>query len=497
MPWTVSRRIAFGFGLSILLLVILASVALWALASTTREFSSALEQRRGELVPTFRLESELRSTNVEFLRFLIEPAGGYDRRRDSTLRIAQQLLTQVRARPGRDPRWDDVAGLVSRWDEAARRAMDAARRGDEATAIAIRRAEVQPVRAELDALLNDLNERITARTDSIAANGVATNERARTGLVIGTLVALLAGISSAYFLTRAINRPLQETSGVLATSAAEILAATTEQASGTNESMAAVSETVATVEEVTQTAAQAAERVRMVADTAQRAAEQARQGRAAVDDSIAAIRALETQVGGIAERIVALAEQAQSIGEITGTVADIAEQTKLLALNAAVEAARAGEHGRGVAVVACEVKAGAGQAKDATAQVRQLLAGIQRATNAAVLATEHGTRQVAAATQQVNVAGNVIGALADASAEAAQAAAQITASANQQAIGLEQIRQAIGNIQEATQQHLSATRQTETAAQELHRVGGHLLQLVGTARGADDGRRAYGTRTRG
>jgi methyl-accepting chemotaxis protein len=482
MPWTVSRRIALGFGLSIVLLLALAAVAMWALATSRDDFTSALEARRNELAPTLMLESELRSTNVEFLRYLAEPQAGYDRRRDSTLRLVQQLLAQVRARGDRDARWDEVTQLLGQWDLAARRTMDVARRGDGAGAVVMRREEVQPIRLLLDQRLDDISDRVRVRTDSIAAAGNATADDARTTVLVGAILAVLAGLASAFLLGRAINRPLQETSGVLATSAAEILAATTEQASGTNESMAAVSETVATVEEVTQTAAQAAERVRMVAETAQRAAEQARQGRTAVDASVAAMRALETQVGGIAERIVALAEQAQSIGEITGTVADIAEQTKLLALNAAVEAARAGEHGRGFAVVAGEVKALAGQAKDATAQVRQLLASIQRATNAAVLATEHGTRQVTAATRQVNVAGDAIAALAEASTEAAQAAAQITASANQQAIGLEQIRQAIGNIQDATQQHLAATRQTETAAQELNRVGGHLLQLVGTSR---------------
>jgi methyl-accepting chemotaxis protein len=479
MPWTVSRRIALGFGLSIVLLLVLAGVALWALATTRRDFSHALEARRTELLPALRLESELRSTNVEFLRFMAEPNAGYDRRRDSTLRIVQQLLGEVNGRATRDARWSQIGQLLDRWDGAVRRAMEQARRGNDAGALEIRRTEVQPVREELDETLREITGAITVRTDSIAADGDVSAQRAREGLVAGTIIALLAGLASALLLGRAINRPLQETSGVLATSAAEILAATTEQAAGTNESMAAVSQTVATVEEVTQTAAQAAERVRLVAESAQQAAHRAREGRRAVEEAVTAIRALEAQVNGIAERIVALADQAQSIGEITGTVDDIAEQTKLLALNAAVEAARAGEHGRGFAVVAGEVKALAGQAKDATAQVRQLLAGIQRATNAAVLATEQGTKQVAAATQRVGVAGEVIAALSEASAEAAQAAAQITASANQQAIGLEQIRQAIGSIQEATQQHLAATRQTETAAQELNRVGGDLLHLVG------------------
>jgi methyl-accepting chemotaxis protein len=63
----------------------------------------------------------------------------------------------------------------------------------------------------------------------------------------------------------------------------------------------------------------------------------------------------------------------------------------------------------------------------------------------------------------------------------AQAAAQISASAGQQSTGMSQIRQAIGNIQQAAQQNLAATRQAEAAAQELNRVGSNLLDLVGTS----------------
>ena len=72
---------------------------------------------------------------------------------------------------------------------------------------------------------------------------------------------------------RAVAGPLRETTGVLASSAAEILAATTQQASGASESSAAVTQTVATVDEVAQTAEQATQRAKAVADTARRAAE--------------------------------------------------------------------------------------------------------------------------------------------------------------------------------------------------------------------------------
>ena len=108
---------------------------------------------------------------------------------------------------------------------------------------------------------------------------------------------------------------------------------------------------------------------------------------------------VQEQVETTAENILALAEQAQAIGEIIATVNDIAEQTNLLALNAAIEASRAGEHGKGFAVVAGEVKALADQSKKATAQVRQILGEIQKATNKAVLSTEEVTKGVAAAIQ--------------------------------------------------------------------------------------------------
>jgi methyl-accepting chemotaxis protein len=82
----------------------------------------------------------------------------------------------------------------------------------------------------------------------------------------------------------------------------------------------------------------------------------------------------------------------------------------------------------------------------------------------------------------VNQAGEIITQLATVVDEAAQAAAQIVASAGQQALGMDQIRQAIANIHDATQQNLSATHQSETAAQNLNELGTQLVGMVG-ARG--------------
>ena len=117
---------------------------------------------------------------------------------------------------------------------------------------------------------------------------------------------------------------------------------------------------------------------------------------------------VKEQVESLAENVLALTEQAQQIGEIIATVNKIAEQTNLLSLNAAIEAARAGEHGKGFSVVASEIKVLADQSKKATAQVRQILGDVQKATGSAVLAAEDGTKSVSGAIKVVNQSGETI-----------------------------------------------------------------------------------------
>jgi methyl-accepting chemotaxis protein len=270
---------------------------------------------------------------------------------------------------------------------------------------------------------------------------------------------------------------IREAVSELTSATAEILAGVAEQASGAQEQAAAVSQTVTTVDEVTQTSDQTARRARSVSDAVKRNLEIGKAGRQAVEDSIAALSAAGTKVESTAQNILALASQAQAIGEIIATVNDVAEQTNLLALNAAIEAARAGEHGRGFAVVAGEVKALAEQSRKATAQVRQILGEIQRATNTAVLSTEEVTKGVAAAGRVATQAGATIKALAEALDEAAQAAAQIEASAGQQAAGVAQIHQAMRNIDTVSRQTLAATRQAEQAAKNLNDLGARLSKL--------------------
>jgi methyl-accepting chemotaxis protein len=275
-------------------------------------------------------------------------------------------------------------------------------------------------------------------------------------------------------VTGAIN----ESVNILGSASTEILAIVAQGAAGAQEQAAAIAETVSTVAEVAQTSTQSAQQANLVATSAQQCDEIGRSGQQAVDETVAKMGGLKSQSELMAESIVGLAEQAQAIGEIIALVDDIAEQTNILALNAAIEASRAGDHGKGFTVVATEVKALATQSKKATAQVRQILTEIQKATNSTVIAAEEGTKTINHVTDIADRAGESISDLVAAIGEATRMAFQIAGSASQQATAINQIQVAIQNINEVTQQNLAATRQAERTAQDLALTGGKLQDLV-------------------
>ncbi len=271
---------------------------------------------------------------------------------------------------------------------------------------------------------------------------------------------------------------VRETVNILAASSAQILAATTQVASGTAETATAISETTATVEEVQHAVKLNAEKAKNVANNAQRMAQVSQNGQKAVEEALAGMNQIRIQMDSIGQTVIRLSEQSQSIGGIIASVTEIADQSNLLSVNAAIEAAKAGEHGKGFAVVAQEIKNLASQSKQATLQVRNILFDVQKATSAAVLASEQGSKAVETCLKQSAQAGEAIRILSESSNEAVNASAQIVASSQQQVVGMDQISVAMQNINQAGTENAVSMVQSEKSAKNLHELGQKLKEVV-------------------
>jgi methyl-accepting chemotaxis protein len=277
---------------------------------------------------------------------------------------------------------------------------------------------------------------------------------------------------------RKLTGEIAEGANVLSGAANEISTSTSQLASSATEMATAVSETTTTVEEVRQTAQVASQKAKSVSETAQRVSQISQTGTKSTEETIEGIGRIRQQMDTIGDTMVRLSDQSQTIGQIVATVEDLAAQSNLLAVNASIEAAKAGEQGRGFAVVAQEVKSLAEQSQQATNQVRNILADIRKATSAAVMATEQGTKAVEAGVKQSGQAGQSIQALSGSVVEAAQAATQIAASSQQQLVGMEQVAGAMENIKQASTQNVASSRQLEVAARNLKELGSRLKLTV-------------------
>jgi len=380
---------------------------------------------------------------------------------------------------------------------------------------------------DLRALVAGMRQKEAARSKAVLQKDVAEADRVLTIFVILGVIAFVVGVALVTLLNNAVAKPLGQMAAVaakvskgdltpemqesdrsdevgvlgksfremisslrgstseianainqLGSAATEIMTATTQVASGTSETAAAISQTTSTVEEVRQAAQLSSQKADDVSTGAQGVAQVSQDGKKAVDLAAEGMQRIRKEMESIANTIVFLSEQGQSIGGIIATVTDLADQSNLLAVNAAIEAAKAGDQGKGFAVVAQEIKDLAEQSKQATTQVRTILNDIQKATSAAVMATEQGSKAVEEGVAQSTRAGEVIQTLTSSTVESANAATQIAVSSRQQLVGMDQIGDAMENINQASAETASSMKQVETAAHDINRLGQNLKLLA-------------------
>jgi len=279
-------------------------------------------------------------------------------------------------------------------------------------------------------------------------------------------------------LLGSLDKTRQNLRGLLA-SAAEELSAVTEQTSAgvssqrqeTDQVATAMNEMAATVHEVAQNAQEAS-------SAAQRADSQAAHGSIVLQRALTQIGKLTDEVSLSTDAVNRLNEESVSISTVLTVINGIAEQTNLLALNAAIEAARAGEAGRGFAVVADEVRGLAQRTQESTAQIEQLIAGLQsRARGASDMMNASNTL----AQDTVVLAREVETGLNDVVQTISLIQAmnmQIATAAEEQSSVAEEINRSVLNVRDVAEQSAAAVEETAASTAELARLGNELQSRV-------------------
>ncbi len=231
-------------------------------------------------------------------------------------------------------------------------------------------------------------------------------------------------------------------------------------------------------EEMSATVLQVARDAGDAADTARSASEIAETGGQTVESGMASMGRVEERVREIAAQVRDLGRRTGEIGAVMQVIDDIADQTNLLALNAAIEAARAGEHGRGFAVVADEVRKLSEKTAQATRQVRQTVAGIQKETEQAVASVEDGLREVEEASAQVRQGGQALAEIVARIEQTADRVAQIATATDEQSAAVGEISRNLDAVADLAATLAEAVEEARGTAERLGERTSRLQHLM-------------------
>ena len=506
---SIGTRLTLGFALILVLIAIIAALGAWRIQGSSSMAEEVIDKRLmiERLVTQWARENAVNAVRTlavgtaididsqEGMRAQIAATG------ETIERIKKDL--QVRLTDPQDIELFKAAEKMQA-DYIRRRdaAMAARARGDILAANRFFQFELEGVLAAYTQSVDDLLAHTRERIDARAMDLYDNNDVGLKALLLVSLIALVAGIVSAFTITRSIVTPLRravtiartvsahdltaridvrgrdETSellralkvmndtlqgvvgevrnsaGSIANASQEIAAGNVDLSSRTEQQASSLAETAATMEQLTSTVRQNADHAhhaRELADSAARVAEESSE-----------------VVGKVVNTMGAINDSSKRIEDIISVIDTIAFQTNILALNAAVEAARAGDQGRGFAVVAGEVRALAQRSAAAAQEIKQLI-------HASAATTEEGNKLVAEAGERMNETVASIQRLTTLMSD-------IAAASQEQSVGIEQVNQAMSQMDQVTQQNAALVEEAAAAAGSLQEQAGGLAELVATFR---------------
>ena len=236
----------------------------------------------------------------------------------------------------------------------------------------------------------------------------------------------------------------------IATASSEIAAGNMDLSSRTEQQASSLEETASSMEELTAAVKQNADNALAARSLASAASAVAVKGGAVVSE--------------VVQTMGSINDSSRKIADIIGVIDGIAFQTNILALNAAVEAARAGEQGRGFAVVATEVRNLAQRSASAAREIKGLI--------------DDSVHKVGAGSKLVDQAGATMQDVVDSVQRLSAIIGEITDASEEQRLGIEQVNEAISQMDQVTQQNAALVEEAAAAANAMQDQAAQLSHAV-------------------
>ncbi|WP_322995522.1 methyl-accepting chemotaxis protein [Castellaniella sp.] len=502
----IGTRLALGFGVVILLLVVLSSIGFWRiLDSNTASANLRERQQINTLVLQWARQAETNTSLALGAANMNDPeARGRAEtgmaKSDEAIMAARKALQAHNTQPEFTALFKQASTTQDVFFAGRKKAFEDLENWEIGRANDFFNHEMPKLTQTLIQQVDQLATFQQGLIDQINQETQSSNQLGLMVLITATLLALLISPLLAWRTTRSITHPMHNAIGLaeavaqrdlsheihatgkdeiaqllralgrmedslrsavgevrsgansIASAASEISAGNLDLSSRTEQQASSLAQTAATMEQITAT-------VRQNADNTQQA------------NTLAATAAQTASSGGslVAELVGTMGEinsKSQQVADIIGVIDSIAFQTNILALNAAVEAARAGEQGRGFAVVAAEVRALAQRSAGAAKEIKDLI-------DSSVQATTKGNEQAAHAGDTMQEIVSSINRVTDIMGE-------INAANREQTTGIEEINTAITQMDDATRQNASLVEESAAAATSLQAQADNLASLVAT-----------------